>query len=312
MIITVTINPAVDKTVEIEELKYGELNRFKNVISDAGGKGINVSKAIKALGGNSIASGFIGGSNGVFIETVLNELNINCDFIHIQQNTRSNLKIVENNGRVTELNEPGSKILPNEIDNLIEKLESYANNSSLFVLSGSVPDSVDKNIYKILIEKLKLKGAKILLDADGELFLNGLKAKPNIIKPNRYELENLYNLNHKASDNELIKIGSDILKNGIDLVAISLGKEGAIFIDKNNIIKCNALDVKSHSTVGAGDSMVAALAFGIDNNLDFENCIKLAMAASAGAVTTIGTKPPTLDLINQLQKQVELNNLKLS
>lgn len=312
MIITVTINPAVDKTVEIEELKYGELNRFKNVISDAGGKGINVSKAIKALGGNSIASGFIGGSNGIFIETALNELNINCDFIHIQQNTRSNLKIVENNGRVTELNEPGSKILPNEIDNLIEKLESYANNSSLFVLSGSVPDSVDKNIYKILIEKLKLKGAKILLDADGELFLNGLKAKPNIIKPNRYELENLYNLNHKASDNELIKIGSDILKNGIDLVAISLGKEGAIFIDKNNIIKCNALDVKSHSTVGAGDSMVAALAFGIDNNLDFENCIKLAMAASAGAVTTIGTKPPTLDLINQLEKQVELNNLKLS
>lgn len=312
MIITVTINPAVDKTVEIEELKYGELNRFKNVISDAGGKGINVSKAIKALGGNSIASGFIGGSNGVFIETALNKLNINCDFIHIQQNTRSNLKIVENNGRVTELNEPGSKILPNEIDNLIEKLESYANNSSLFVLSGSVPDSVDKNIYKVLIEKLKLKGAKILLDADGELFLNGLKAKPNIIKPNRYELENLYNLNHKASDNELIKIGSDILKNGIDLVAISLGKEGAIFIDKNNIIKCNALDVKSHSTVGAGDSMVAALAFGIDNNLDFENCIKLAMAASAGAVTTIGTKPPTLDLINQLQKQVELNNLKLS
>lgn len=312
MIITVTINPAVDKTVEIEELKYGELNRFKNVISDAGGKGINVSKAIKALGGNSIASGFIGGSNGVFIETALNELNINCDFIHIQQNTRSNLKIVENNGRVTELNEPGSKILPNEIDNLIEKLESYANNSSLFVLSGSVPNSVDKNIYKVLIEKLKLKGAKILLDADGELFLNGLKAKPNIIKPNRYELENLYNLNHKASDNELIKIGSDILKNGIDLVAISLGKEGAIFIDKNNIIKCNALDVKSHSTVGAGDSMVAALAFGIDNNLDFENCIKLAMATSAGAVTTIGTKPPTLDLINQLQKQVELNNLKLS
>lgn len=312
MIITVTINPAVDKTVEIEELKYGELNRFKNVISDAGGKGINVSKAIKALGGNSIASGFIGGSNGVFIETALNKLNINCDFIHIQQNTRSNLKIVENNGRVTELNEPGSKILPNEIDNLIEKLESYANNSSLFVLSGSVPDSVDKNIYKVLIEKLKLKGAKILLDADGELFLNGLKAKPNIIKPNRYELENLYNLNHKASDNELIKIGSDILKNGIDLVAISLGKEGAIFIDKNNIIKCNALDVKSHSTVGAGDSMVAALAFGIDNNLDFENCIKLAVATSAGAVTTIGTKPPTLDLINQLQKQVELNNLKLS
>lgn len=312
MIITVTINPAVDKTVEIEELKYGELNRFKNVISDAGGKGINVSKAIKALGGNSIASGFIGGSNGVFIETALNELNINCDFIHIQQNTRSNLKIVENNGRVTELNEPGSKILPNEIDNLIEKLESYANNSSLFVLSGSVPNSVDKNIYKVLIEKLKLKGAKILLDADGELFLNGLKAKPNIIKPNRYELENLYNLNHKASDNELIKIGSDILKNGIDLVAISLGKEGAIFIDKNNIIKCNALNVKSHSTVGAGDSMVAALAFGIDNNLDFESCIKLAMATSAGAVTTIGTKPPTLDLINQLQKQVELNNLKLS
>ncbi len=310
MIITVTMNPAVDKTVEVETLQCGELNRLENVINDAGGKGINVSKTIKALGGSSLATGFIGGSSGISIENVLNKMQIKCDFVHIDAQTRTNMKVVEKSGRVTELNEPGPQINQSDMQKLIDKLESYAKEDTLFIFAGSVPNSVDKNIYKLLIEKVKAKGSKVFLDADGELFTQALEAKPNIIKPNRFELETLYKMESKASESELIDMGKKLLNSGIDLVAISLGKEGALFLNKDKVVKCDALKVETHSTVGAGDAMVAALAYSINNNMSFEDCIKLAIATSAGAVTTKGTKPPTLELVEKLKQQVIIKNLK--
>lgn len=310
MIITVTMNPAVDKTVEVETLQCGELNRLGNIINDAGGKGINVSKTIKALGGSSLATGFIGGSSGMGIENVLNKMQIKCDFVHIDAQTRTNMKVVEKSGRVTELNEPGPQITQSDMQKLIDKLESYAKEDALFIFAGSVPNSVDKNIYKLLIKKVKAKGSKVFLDADGELFTQALEAKPNIIKPNRFELETLYKMENKASENELIDMGKKLLNSGIDLVAISLGKEGALFLNKDKVVKCDALKVEAHSTVGAGDAMVAALAYSINNNMNFEDCIKLAIATSAGAVTTKGTKPPTLELVEKLKQQVIIKNLK--
>lgn len=309
MIVTVTMNPAVDKTVEVDTLQCGELNRLENVISDAGGKGINVSKTISALGGLSLATGFIGGSSGMGIERVLDTMDINCDFVHINGQTRTNLKVVEKSGRVTELNEPGPEIKPEDMQNLVDKLESHAKEDTLFVFAGSVPNSVDKSIYKTLIEKVKAKGSKVFLDADGQLFTEALKAQPNIIKPNRFELETLYKLDHKASENELIDMGKKLLDSGIELVAISLGKEGALFLTKDRVVKCDALKVEAHSTVGAGDAMVAALAYSINNNMDFDYCIKLGIATSAGAVTTKGTKPPTLELVEKLKQQVVIQNL---
>lgn len=309
MIVTVTMNPAIDKTVEVDELKSGELNRLKNVINDVGGKGINVSKTISALGGLTLATGFIGGTGGGVIEKVLNIMNIKCDFIHIKGETRTNLKVVEKNSHVTELNEPGPNISDDEMEKFIEKLEYYAKEDTLFVFAGSVPTSIDKSIYRELIKKVKAKGSKVFLDADGELFTYALEAKPNIIKPNRFELETLYNMQHRASQDELIKMGKELLSNGIELVAISLGKEGALFLNKDKVIKCDALKVESHSTVGAGDAMVAALAYSINNAMDFEYCVKMGIAASAGAVTTKGTKPPTLDLVEKLKQQVIIQNL---
>lgn len=310
MIITVTMNPAIDKTAETDRLQLGGLNRLKNIISDAGGKGINVSKTIKALGGNSIATGFLGGSSGSLIEDILKSINIKCDFVHINDCTRTNLKIVDSNLQVTELNEPGPKIKENELISLIKKLESYANKDNIFVFSGSVPNCVDKQIYKTLIRIVKLNNAKTFLDADDELFINALYSVPDIVKPNRFELETMFGLKHKATQTELIEMGEKLLNRGIKLVVISLGNEGAIFIKDNTVLKCNALKIKAHSTVGAGDSMVAALAYSIDNKIPFEEAVKLSVATSAGAVTTIGTKPPSLELVRELEKQVQIIKIK--
>lgn len=306
MIITVTMNPAIDKTVDLVHFEHGSLNRLTNVITDAGGKGINVSKTIKELGGETLATGFIGGSGGVLIEKVLNEQGIKSDFVLVNGETRTNLKVVEQNGFVTELNEPGPVIKKEEIDLLTEKLLGYANPDTLFVIAGSIPNGVDKNIYKVLIEKLKEKGAKVFLDADGELFVNSLEAKPDIIKPNRGELEEYFSMDYRANEEELIQMGNKLLDKGIGMVAISLGQMGALFLTKEQSVRCPGLKVEAHSTVGAGDAMVAALSYGIDNGFDFVESVKLGIATSAGAVTTQGTKPPSKELVDKLRQQVTI------
>lgn len=304
MIVTVTMNPAIDKTVDLEHFEHGGLNRLSNVLIDAGGKGINVSKTIKALGGETVATGFIGGSGGMTILKMLKEMGIPSDFVEVQGETRTNLKVVESNGFVTELNEPGPGISSEEIEVLTKKLLGYAGEDTLFVFAGSIPAGVDKGIYKELIIKVKEKGAKVFLDADGELFVNALEANPDIIKPNRVELEEYFNLDYRASEEELAGLGGRFLDRGIEMVAISMGQMGAIFLTKDKKIKVPGLKVEAHSTVGAGDAMVAAISYGLDQKMDFVECIKLGVATSAGAVTTLGTKPPALSLVEELKSRV--------
>ena len=306
MIITVTLNPAIDKTAELEHLERGGLNRLKNVIVDAGGKGINVSKTIKELGGETIATGFVGGSGGVLIKKVLTELGIQSDFIEIKSEVRTNLKIVECDGHVTELNEPGPVVTEEELELLTTRLLGFANEEALFVLAGSIPNGISKSVYKTLTQRLKEKGAKVFVDADGELFINSLEACPDIIKPNRHELEEYFHKDYSVDEAELITMGQKLLEKGIGMVAISLGQMGALFLTKEKVLRCPGLKVEAHSTVGAGDAMVAALSYGINQGLSLEECVKLGIATSAGAVTTKGTKPPKRELVDELLQKVEV------
>lgn len=309
MIITVTMNPAIDKTADLEHFEHGGLNRLRNVIVDAGGKGINVSKTIKELGGETIATGFLGGSGGLMIKKVLMEQGIQFDFVDIINEVRTNLKIVESDGNVTELNEPGPFVTEEELELLTAKLLNYANEEALFVLAGSIPNGISKNIYKILTQKLKEKGAKVFVDADGELFINSLEASPDFIKPNRLELEEYFHKDYRVDEDELIVMGQKLLDKGVGMIAISLGQMGALFLNKEKVYRCPGLKVEAHSTVGAGDAMVAALSFGLHQGLALEECAKLGIAASAGAVTTKGTKPPKRELVNELMQKVKVISL---
>ncbi|MDO4306665.1 MAG: 1-phosphofructokinase [Eubacteriales bacterium] len=309
MIITVTMNPAIDKTVEIDALVQGGLNRIKKVEYDAGGKGINVSKTICELGGHTIATGFLGGNNGRTIASVLKEKGIESDFIWVDGETRTNTKVFEENGALTELNEPGPTITEDKIEELMKKLLGYAGIDSLFVLSGSIPAGVPKDTYARIIRAVHEKGSKVLLDADGELFRQGLEAGPDIIKPNRVELEEYADMDYRASEEELLKIAKKFTEKGVGTIAVSMGKSGAMFVLKETTAKCPALSVKAHSTVGAGDAMVAALAYSWDEKLPEEEMIRLSMAVSAGAVTTIGTKPPAKELVDTLKEQVIIEKM---
>lgn len=309
MIVTVTMNPAIDKTIDVDYLERGGLNRIQHVELDAGGKGINVSKTIKELGGESIATGFIAGNSGKIIENVLMEKQIKTDFIEVPGETRTNTKVFETTGELTELNEPGPEIKPVDVQALLNKLESYASEETLFVLAGSIPKGVEKDIYYRIIELVHKKGAKVLLDADGELFTKALEAVPDIIKPNRVELEQYAGMDYVASEQEILGIARRLMDKGIGTVAVSMGKSGAIFLQKDYVVRCPGLKVKAHSTVGAGDAMVAALSYSRDKNLSNVDTVKMCMAVSAGAVTTIGTKPPTREVVDGLIGQVVIEEV---
>jgi len=309
MIITVTMNPAIDKTVDVDILERGGLNRIKHVELDAGGKGINVSKTIHEIGGNSIVTGFIAGNTGKIIKNVMDEWKIKSDFIEISGETRTNTKVFEKQGDLTELNEPGPSVEEKDIQALLEKLEGYAAEDTLFVLAGSVPCGVENDIYRRIIEMVHKKGAKVLLDADGELFFNAVTAEPDIVKPNRVELEQYAQMDYIASEQELLRIAENLVGDGIGTVVVSMGKSGALFLQGDYKVKCPGLNVKAHSTVGAGDAMVAALSYAWDQGMSIEDTVKLCMAVSAGAVTTIGTKPPSKDMVDSLLGQVAIEEL---
>ena len=309
MIVTVTMNPAIDKTVEIERLRHGGLNRIQKVEYDAGGKGINVSKTIRELGGKSVAMGFLAGNSGKTIANVLGEKGIENDFVWVEGETRTNTKVYEKDGTLTELNEPGPAVTEAAVEKLLEKLEEYAGKDTLFVLSGSIPDGVPKDIYARITRRVHEKGSRVLVDADGELFRIALEARPDMIKPNRVELEELFGLAADACDEELWKAARSLQNQGIETIAVSMGKEGAMFFIGEYQAKCPALSVKIHSTVGAGDAMVAALAYAWEQKNVKEEMVRMCMAVSAGAVMTVGTKPPSAELVETLKKQVEIENI---
>lgn len=310
MIITVTLNPAIDKTVEIEELKRGGLNRITRSIYDAGGKGINVSKTIDALGGTSAAVGFLAGNAGKNLVSMLEGYQIQCDFIWVDGETRTNTKVFEKDGRLTELNESGPEITKEQVEALLEKLDQYADENALFVLSGSIPASMDRSVYRTIIERVHKKGAKVLLDADGEAFRLAAEAAPDIVKPNIEELKAFINqarpgMNTEHDAESCIREGIRLLTDlGIGMVILSMGADGARFFwSGKEAVRYPALPVKIHSTVGAGDAMAAAWAYATERGMCLEEKAELAMAVSAGAVMTEGTKPPSKELVEQLLQQ---------
>ncbi|MCB2291765.1 1-phosphofructokinase [Clostridium sp. CS001] len=304
MIITVTLNPAIDKTLEVDNCTIGSINRVSSIKIDAGGKGINVSKVIKNLKGESIALGALAGSTGEFIKNYLDTEKIKNDFIFSQGETRTNVKIVDKvKNTNTDINEPGNKVSGEDIERIREKVFKDIEQEDILVLSGSVPQGVGKNIYEMWIKDAKKLGVKTILDADGELLKQGILSGPYLIKPNIHELEMLFDVKINGIG-EVISYCKKIFNYGVNIIAVSLGSEGALFMNGEKTIYAHGLKVEVKSTVGAGDSMVAALAFALDKGYSFERSVTLSVAAATAGVMTEGTTAGDLSNILSIEKQV--------
>lgn len=306
MILTITMNPAVDKTVSIDHFQVNHVNRIKDIRLDAAGKGINVSKMVKQLGGRTKTFAFLGGTTGAFIKSSLEKERVGVVSVEVEQETRTNIKVVDYQSQAfTDINEPGPTITDDQVQLLIKKLINYISSESLVVFTGSVPPGVSKTIYRELIEKVQRIGAKAVLDADGELFKWGIEAGPYLIKPNIHELEG-YVGSKLEDENAIIQAARNLLAYGTEWVVITLGSEGALFVSKDKVIRSLGLKVDVKGTVGAGDSMLGALCYGLDKQLPLEEIVKLGIAASAAKVGAEGTQIPELNDIYALMDQVQM------
>lgn len=304
MIITVTLNPAIDKTVEVDNCTINSVNRVSSVKLDAGGKGINVSKVVKSLNGESITLGALAGRTGEFIKNYLDSEEIKNDFIFVNGETRTNIKIVDKvKGTNTDINEPGNSISEDDVKKIKENIFNNTKKDDILVLSGSVPQGVEKNIYELWIKEAKELGVKTILDADGELLKQGILAGPYLIKPNIHELEKLFDVKIDGI-NQVVSLCKSIFDYGVNFIAVSLGSDGALFMNREKTIYAHGIKVKVKSTVGAGDSMVAALAFALDKGYSFERSVTLSVAAATAGVMTEGTTAGDLCDILNIEKQV--------
>ncbi len=312
MIVTVTLNPAVDKTIEIAGFRIDSVNRVASLRLDAGGKGINVSKVIASLGGGSLATGVVGGRAGQMILESLDTLGIQHRFLNIPGETRTNLKVVDpQNHTNTDINEPGLPLTGAQLAELEQMVFEGLQPGDAVVFSGSVPARVSTGLYGRWIAKAKAVRARTLLDADGALLAEGVKAGPFLVKPNLQELERLFDCKITAVK-QAGKLAKSLIDDyGIAIVVVSLGKDGALFVSNDRCLRAFSPAVPVRSTVGAGDAVVAALAFGLDTGLDLEETARLAVAAGSASVMMSGTQPPEQAAILELKKQVALEPLSI-
>ena len=310
MIYTIPLNPALDKTVEIPGMALDTVNRITEMRTDPGGKGINVSKVIAKLGGESCAVGILGGGSGKMLEKLLENENFTTQFRFVEGQTRTNLKIIDREGHTnTDINEPGLTVTAAELDALLRELLAELRPGDIVVLAGSLPKGAPQDTYRSWTAACKKAGARVFLDADGALLAEGLKAAPYLIKPNDDELSRLAGKKLETLE-ELTAEGRRLLERGIERVVISLGGRGALYLRKGSTIYAEGLKVPVGSTVGAGDSVVAALAYAEAQGLSEEEAVRLSTAAGAANVMCSGTQAAEREAVEALLPKVRFSRLR--
>lgn len=300
MIYTVTLNPSLDYIVEMDQVMVGELNRTKNESKFPGGKGINVSQVLKRLDVDSIALGFLGGFTGDYIEAFLHSLKINTDFVRVNEDTRINVKLKAK--QETEINAKGPSISKEDFEALKEKIRKLTSGDTL-VLAGSIPASMPLTTYEELVNICNQKGARFIVDAEGDLLKKILPFKPFLIKPNHHELGELFDTVIETSD-EVIPYGRELVKKGAQNVIISLAGKGAVLINQDITLIATVPKGKVKSSVGAGDSMVAGFLAVFEKTKNIEEAFRFSVAAGSATAFSIGLC--TRERVESLLSQVTL------
>lgn len=300
MIYTITLNPALDYIIAIEQIQLNEINTSQDEHILPGGKGINVSIILKRLEVDSIALGFISGFTGEEIKRLVETEKIKTDFINLKTgNSRINVKILEEE-KETAINSKGPAVNNKSIEELYQKLD-VLKKDDILVLSGSTPKGIDESIYEKICEKIKEKNIKIVVDSTKNLLLNTLKYQPFLIKPNHHELGEIFNTEITNKD-EALEYAKILQQNGARNVLVSMGSKGSVLLDENG--KTYKKDViknkKVINTVGAGDSMVAGFLAGYLKYQNYEEALKLGIASATATVNDVflGTKEKILEYFN--------------
>jgi 6-phosphofructokinase 2 len=309
IIATVTLNPSLDQHITVDGLVVDGTNRWSRLHRYAGGKGIDVSRAVHEMGGRTTAYGFIGGTIGRAVEILLDEEGVAFSFTPIQGETRTNFIITDSkSSRQTRIDAPGPHISKNEFERFRRKMMRIRPSPDLIVAGGSVPPGIPSDVYYTMILEAKTFGVRTILDSDGQWLAEGIKAKPYLIKPNVRETEELLN-RQLPTEEAIVKAGLEVVKMGVEIVVISRGQDGIIAATKKEILKAVPPPVKVKSAVGAGDCSIAGLALKLAHEEPLAEACRLAVAMGTAAVLTPGTELAHKEDVERLLPQIQVERL---
>ncbi|MGK2954550.1 MAG: 1-phosphofructokinase family hexose kinase [Solirubrobacterales bacterium] len=291
MIISVTLNAAIDRTVAVPNFRQGHRHRSVESRTVPGGKGVNVARALGLLGRPVIATGLAGGATGQRVIEQLGEESLLTDFVKISEETRINLAIIDpTSGEQTEINERGPTVQSNELDSFISRLDYLAGGAKLCVLAGSLPPGVDVDFYARLVTMLRSRGISVLLDAEGDAMSAGMRAGPHMITPNPLEAEELVGHEFESRE-ELFQVLSELIDLGPAEAAITL-PEGCVAVvgegPEQRMLEVTIDPLEPISTVGSGDAFVAGYVAALYDGQSPERCLSYGVACGAESTQHLG------------------------
>ncbi|MGN2670020.1 1-phosphofructokinase [Aliivibrio fischeri] len=312
-VVTITLNPALDLTGSLDALSVGSVSLVSKGSLHAAGKGVNVAKVLSDLGAEVTVTGFLGRDNEELFCQLFEEMKASDEFIRVDGATRINVKLVESDGRVSDINFPGVEVSQQAIAEFEVRLFELAKDHDFFVLAGSLPKGISPEQCAEWIEKLHQMGKKVLFDSSRAALAAGLDAHPWLIKPNDEELSEFVGreLNTPESCQQAAE---DLAEKGIENIVVSLGSKGVMWLGQNNQKQAEWMysqppKMNVVSTVGAGDTLVAGLCWGhMQQDWDRSQILSFATALSALAVSQVGVGVPDIKNVQELQQQVTLHN----
>ncbi len=307
-VLTVTLNPALDLTVQLPSLRLGEVNRSESLQVHAAGKGLNVAQVLADLGHQLTVTGFLGESNPQAFEQLFAARGFTDEFVRVAGETRSNLKLAETDGRVTDINGPGLAVTEAQCDELLARLQRLAPAHDLVVVAGSLPRGIDSQWFVQLLNSLKALGVRVALDTSGVALRDGLATRPWLIKPNEEELAEARGVDLSGSS-ALLAEARRLQGEGIEHVVISQGADGVSWFTADEALHAQPPKVQVVSTVGAGDSLLAGMLHGLLVGWPAERTLAHATAIAAQAVGQVGFGITDTAQLAELQAAVRLQPL---
>ena len=309
-VVTVALNPALDQTIEVADLRLGAVNRALRMQVDVGGKAVNVASCLSDFGINAAVTGQIGRDNAALFEELFQRKKIANHCCYLDGLTRINSKLVDTvSGETTDLNMPGPEFTPAAatelLEQLLQRLDALVQHAPWIVLSGSLPPGMPVDVYATIIQRVQAAGGSVVLDTSGASLQAGLAAGPRIVKPNRHELAELVGRPLDTLES-LVATGRELLagSSALELVAVSMGGDGALFLTRKQALRALPARVRVSSTVGAGDAMVAGLVAAQLEGLSLADVARLATAFAAAKLTRLGPHLPRPAEVRTLARQI--------
>ena len=289
MILTVTLNTSIDKLYLMENILPETVMRVKEVHNTAGGKGLNVSRVAGKLGERVTAAGFVGGFNGRYLESLVDNPLVRCAFTHVEAETRSCINCWDlSDGKSTEYLEPGAPVTAEEVTRFLDDFDRELPGADVVTISGSIPEGTPEDIYCSLIRRCRKAGVPVLLDTSGKLLVSAAEERPTLIKPNEDEIVQL--LGRPVSGlEEAARALAELHESGIPYAVLSLGAEGALLACEEGVFHGKPPKITPRNTVGCGDSMTAGFAVGFARSLSTEETFRMALAVSAASALSLFT-----------------------